>query len=283
MNDLLKKPYAKRKFIVIAPEREKFELSKVDWEGAIKEGVAAINVTNAAWLYAKLIIIPIEFGVEVTKQLVISAIPKRFRPKRKVKLKNINTITVGVAERDFSFPVGHPLIDHVYVGHPLVVGRYLPLASFHAELFEEKMQELTHLLVALGARSIQVSCNQGYQKDYEGGIRYTSASIKSGSLRGRKRKTKQSKVEFEETYSPAEDFKPGVPDNLIWYDKEYNWQALVKKRMYYSPSTLKFELEYQDNFEIEAKLEMGLEKFGFKIGGAFQDFQVTNWSYEVDF
>src|SRR5689334_518049 len=51
----------------------------------------------------------------------------------------------------------------VYARHPYRDNRFISLANFHRVLFDEKAQELTTLLIQLGASKISIQHTHGYR------------------------------------------------------------------------------------------------------------------------
>lgn len=60
-------------------------------------------------------------------------------------------------------PIGHPRIGVIYVCDPADPRRYWPAAEFHRRVFEHKFAEAARLLMALGARSMQVRSERGWR------------------------------------------------------------------------------------------------------------------------
>jgi hypothetical protein len=65
-----------------------------------------------------------------------------------------------------TFPIGHPLKNTVYAGHPAVANLYYPLSDFHKALFAQKYMEAVKLLRSLGAGEIEISSVTGWSKDW---------------------------------------------------------------------------------------------------------------------
>jgi hypothetical protein len=62
------------------------------------------------------------------------------------------------------FPVGHPRVNVVYVGHPIDPPVYLPVSDFHRFLFEHKVAEAQRLIRSLGAVTVEVVRIEGWDQ-----------------------------------------------------------------------------------------------------------------------
>lgn len=197
--------------------------------------------------------------------------------------RNVRQISAAVAERFLQFPAGHPLYSVVYAGHPLKPSVYLPLAAFHRALFEEKFNELLALLAALGAAHVTIQYVYGYHEAFEG-----SAAAKVPAqipvkldLSGTKQTTQQSGAQLTATFAhtgPAQ-----VPTNLTWLPSEATWKSIVDARLNAGLQEIDVELNYNDDFGIDSTVAVGLESFGFKLGGDFQKHERTLWKFHCTF
>lgn len=197
----------------------------------------------------------------------------------------VRPTAVGIsdAKSNLTFPPGHPNIDHVYAGHPLKENYYIPLAIFHRQLFEEKVNALMELLASLCATHVRVSASKGY--DRAGGIHlgvdtaiYGSYEVGASVNKGHKQVAL-----FEEVYRPDPNMRPSKPNHLMWYGGELSWQAMADRRINYNTKDFHITLRYEDSFGIDGNLKVGLEKFGVNLGGSFTDFEATNWEFEGEF
>ena len=73
-----------------------------------------------------------------------------------------NSITVlHINELDnLTFPIGHPMVNQLYVAHPLIQNHYIPFENYEVELIQDRVREFCSLMEGMGATSITV----GYQQ-----------------------------------------------------------------------------------------------------------------------
>ena len=84
------------------------------------------------------------------------------------------------------FPMGHPVVNHLYVGHPLIPSKYTPFENYELELIEDRVREFGVLAQSLGATSITIECinangnkeNQHVHTNVNGNVSYGLASGK---------------------------------------------------------------------------------------------------------
>jgi hypothetical protein len=71
----------------------------------------------------------------------------------------VDKATITALPVGLQFRPGHPLAQRYYRQHPLPAKQqvYLPVASYFADLFNERKQELIRLLVNLGATRLEIS------------------------------------------------------------------------------------------------------------------------------
>lgn len=66
---------------------------------------------------------------------------------------------------DINFPLGHPVANQLYVGHPLIPAKYIPFEDYQFELVEDKVREFCILAETLGATEISVECLNSISTD----------------------------------------------------------------------------------------------------------------------
>ena len=141
---------------------------------------------------------------------------------------------------NFSFPIGHPVSGQLYVGHPFVKDKYLPIDTYDLELLEDRLREFCYVVQSLGAVEVAVeSINGGSLQsvsDNDSSLSANaSAKINSGSGSVHKHSSVdafedfKNRINFHQYFTPAH--KPYLPENLVWYSNEPSWQRLFNQRM----------------------------------------------------
>lgn len=222
----------------------------------------------------------------------ITFISSHFKSFRKKELPNVD------------FPVGHPLEDQFYLLHPFLENKYIPLQNFENILFRDKVRELSFILQCLGAKSITIESVKGSSVDsiansdinfkadaeikiHSGG---GSRNIKTDSENNSK---SRNQLSTKQKFTPTK--KPYLPESLIWYNHEPEWQQIYQQRMNGNLDSYSISIKNQfsqfnkeNEFEkIKAEYENLIVKVGAeftkKISKQFQEEGFTEWKIEVDF
>lgn len=138
------------------------------------------------------------------------------------------------------FPMGHPVANQLYVGHPLIASKYIPFDSYQLELVEDKVREFCQLAQSLGATEISIEClnatssdtNRNGQRNGSLNAGYWVADISadySNNYSHHMIDELSRSISLHQTFEPHS--KPSKPDGLVWYDNEPSWQRLVSQRI----------------------------------------------------
>ena len=196
---------------------------------------------------------------------------------------SLTKIIAAQATSVLEFPPGHPLYETVYVGHPLRPTVYVPLASFHRACFDDKVNELFSLLIALGAASVTIRYEYGYR-----GTTAANTSIilpvqtpLTFGVGGRASSATGAAGLLEARFNPTGT--PQIPEECVWYPSEATWQNVARARLNGGLAEIDIELRYDDNFGIDTKVALSVTGIGFKIGGDFSKHERTLWKFHADF
>ncbi len=139
-----------------------------------------------------------------------------------------------------NFPMGHPIANQLYVGHPLIPSRYIPFENYQLELVEDKVREFCMLAQSLGATEISIECLNSSASN-ESGRNKQDISGEAGNkmLKGKGEYHQDNsrnmidelshKICIRQTFTPCN--KPLIPENMVWYEDEPSWQRLASQRM----------------------------------------------------
>lgn len=140
----------------------------------------------------------------------------------------------------YKFPVGHPYPNQLYIGHPYNKSLYVPYEESEDTFFMDKVNELCYLLECLGAESIEITSIKGKQIEEINKISNNvsgAADVKlfSGNVQTNQKNNLSSSMDSRtaRTYTIHLDpmSKPYLPDNLVWYPEQPQWQRLVERRI----------------------------------------------------
>ena len=141
---------------------------------------------------------------------------------------------------DISFPVGHPIVNQLYVGHPYLPQKYIPFENYQLELIEDKVREFCQIAQSLGATEISIesensshtNSSRNYNTSIDGGVDYKLSDIKGNYKRDGSNNLIEEisqAINLHQTFSPRK--KPHLPDDTVWYQNEPSWKRLYEQRM----------------------------------------------------
>jgi hypothetical protein len=190
-------------------------------------------------------------------------------------------VAASAARRQFSFPIGHPLGNVVYLGNPADRLRYYPAADFHRQVFEHKFAEAMRLVMALGATRMRVRWERGWHKELESGLEAPLKKIvkAGGKVKGSGRRGTE--LIFEATLTPND---PLVPDDLVWYHEEPTWRAVAEGRTHRGLDSFELHVRSNDDYGIDGDFEAKVRRLKvLKVGGQFSSHRETSWRIEGEF
>lgn len=180
---------------------------------------------------------------------------------------------------NLNFPIGHPKLNEVYIAHPYRNDYYLPLNNSAEELTLDRISEFETLLQSLGATYLEISSNNSDLNEEKSSrkekgnidVGYKIHGLKVGAERKQTRKSLldlDSKISHTQKFKPYK--KPFIPDDLVWYHSDLNWQKLAKQRLVGNLIEHKelISLSHVENFSRQEliKLDVELKAFMAKIG-----------------
>ncbi len=138
------------------------------------------------------------------------------------------------------FPMGHPVANQLYVGHPYIPSNYIPFENYELTFIEDKVREFCQIMQYLGATEINIECinttssnkDTNLQQKGSGNVDYKVASVSGEGERNRTNKFLEEisqSINLHQTFCPKS--KPMLPSDLVWYAHEPSWQRLYNQRM----------------------------------------------------
>ena len=192
---------------------------------------------------------------------------------KKAREKHFGVLFVSKTESDqLTFPIGHPRYLVQYVADPAHRATYVPMASFHRFILEQKVAEAEHLLLSLGATNIEVEHSPGSGNGTDANVDATG----TGKAKKRLRRV-SSKMHLQ----PDRD--PEIPKGLAWFEHEPLWQEVARARLEAGLESFELDIHYTDDFGVNAKLSAEVEAIGVDIGGSFNGNEHDVWRLSGSF
>lgn len=138
------------------------------------------------------------------------------------------------------FPMGHPIANQLYVGHPYIPSNYIPFENYELTFIEDKVREFCQIMQYLGATEINIECINSSSSNKDTNLQQKgSASVNyklaSASGEGERNRTDKFLEDISQSINLHQKFypksKPMLPPDLVWYAHEPSWQRLYNQRM----------------------------------------------------
>ena len=206
---------------------------------------------------------------------------------------------------EINFPVGHPIENELYIGHPFKSIVYLPLENYELDLFLDRINEFCYLLQCLGAVELSIKTIKGQATDKisseELSVNSSLNIPKYGAINTEfeNKNSNESNTEFNRKLEKIQRFsptkKPFIPTDLIWFNNEPSWQRLYQQRIngnileyHENVSTNQKKLLSETEFtKIKAEYEHSLVSAKIDVSAnsssKFTDHENTEWEISVKF
>lgn len=270
--DLSKFSYAQRQLIVVQEDNVVAELRAAQNKDISKGGFDWQSLAMAAGKSF------LAFGLGGAGVVVVK---EAYDAWARARESGLNILTISNSEAmALNLPPGHPRLGTLYVAHPTESLIYYTSASFHRFVFEHKFTEAVGLLMSLGALHIEVAHVCGWSREYSGMM---GASIPSCSAEftASAKSAQESSILFKADFDNK--ISPNLPNNLVWYPHEPTWQSIAIGRLNYGMRNFSLDINYQDDFGVNAGLKVKAEKAGLDIGGVFENHKLTTWKITGEF
>ncbi len=139
-----------------------------------------------------------------------------------------------------NLPIGHPVDNQIYIGHPYIPELYLPIETYQYAFVEDRVREFCEIAQALGATEITVealnasntSQNGTRDRRASGEASYSghqASGFYHDNIVGGSVEEKYQALNFHQEYAPNEPVH--LPEKMVWYQHESGWQRLYQQRL----------------------------------------------------
>ncbi len=216
----------------------------------------------------------------------------------------IETFRISNIPSCIKFPMGHPVANELYIGHPYNPSLYVPYIQSEEIFFLDKIHELAYLLESLGAEEITMTSIKGRNvSEYANSDRGITGDVNAGAVNTEANIRTAKSTEQTSTSNASRTLtmkfdpmkKPFLPDGLIWYGEQPQWQRLVNSRLngnlleyneFVSSATTKFVSE-SEKMGVKASANYLWNKIGGGVErnteSQFKESVETQWKVEVKF
>jgi hypothetical protein len=280
LTPLLARPYAERQRIIVVDDEAARALAS-GHAADVEPTPAARESSNFS--LAKLAAFG-TVGILTRDPVLIGVALLNSAPEGTTPTPTTSMLAVGRTEaQSLTLPPGHPRDRVVYIGHPIVPTTYYPAAAFHRFAFEDKFAEAIRLLMSLGATSIEVEHVRGWSDEFAADIAVPLPAAGKVEIGGRadKQHSKGSSLLFRATLAGSTE--PMIPEDLVWYPHEPTWRRVAEGRTRYGMREFELSVRYDDDYGIDARFKLAVQKVGLDLGGKFQEHEATTWKINGSF
>ena len=207
-----------------------------------------------------------------------------WKTRKQANSANLRFLVVTSSQAEsLSFPNGHPLPNVVYAGDPGVAGNYYPVANFHRFVFEGKVAEAIRLLRSLGATEISVEYLEGFDRGAGVDFSISSPAGEGGEVGGGVNRTNKASSGAKITMHLSPTMPARTPGDLIWFGSEPLWREVANARLESGLRAFTIDVNYTDDFGINANLKAKIISVGLELGGKFTEYKETAWKLSGTF
>lgn len=215
---------------------------------------------------------------------VASAAVDLWKARERADSEELPFLVVTNSQADsLSFPNGHPRPNVVYAGDPGVAGDYYPVSSFHRFLFEGKVAEALRLLRSLGATEIAIEYLEGFNRGAGVDLSLSAPAGAGVEVGGGVAQTSEASSSAKTTMLLSPTMPAQIPKDLIWFSQELLWQEVANARLESGLRAFTIDVNYTEDFGINANLKAKIAKVGLEAGGTFTEYQHTVWKLSGTF
>lgn len=153
---------------------------------------------------------------------------------------NIEVFRMDHLPRSIQFPTGHPVPGTIYIGNPFISQKYIPFEGYELEFFLSRVNEYCRIMQCLGATEISIRTIKGksasevkdkrVEVDLSGNAKaFSGSNSVNYQKKQSEERTSHTGIEIVQRFDPS--ISPYVPEDLIWYNDEPDWQSKVQQRL----------------------------------------------------
>lgn len=169
---------------------------------------------------------------------------------------HIQRFRISHIPKDITFSNGMPLVNELYIAHPYNAGHYIPVNNYEHSLLRDRIHEMSQLMMALGATELKTVNTDGYNfssnnqesSNSSGSVGWNKFGAALSALAATCNSSEyklehEIKVNFE--WKPKG--KPYLPENLVWYPHEKEWQQIAEMRLHGNLTKYEIKISSKQN------------------------------------
>ncbi|AFL84632.1 hypothetical protein Belba_2060 [Belliella baltica DSM 15883] len=193
-------------------------------------------------------------------------------------------IEINEARKTLGFPVGHPIDGNVYGTSEMDPNRYVPISSFHNDMYQSKLSFFIDMCSILGVKECTMTemRQNGQIIKFNIGLAQNSGPTETEIENSFKRDS-NSLLKMKGHFSFPKPKHKIEKIESKWLLTEQTWRKMQDIRIDRDISTFEIEFNVENDFGINSST---LAKFGgnkISLGGEFSEFTKTSYLYKIEF
>lgn len=193
-------------------------------------------------------------------------------------------IEINEARKTLEFPVGHPIDGNIYGTSEMEPNRYVPISSFHNDMYQSKLSFFMDMCSILGVKECTMTemRQNGETINFNIGLVQNSGTteteIESSFKRDSSRLLKmKGHFSFPKPKHKIEKIESK------WLLTEQTWRKMQDIRIDRDISTFEIEFNVENDFGINSDTLARFSGNKINLGGEFKEFTKTSYLYKIEF
>jgi len=177
------------------------------------------------------------------------------------------------------FPRGSNGDKVLFRCHPYDEIRYLPAAEYNPYIFKDKIAELALVMISAGATSFKITADAESAAE----MSLDAAGLVETTVSGTLKAARKGATRVLWTYEGSGQNSSTLPDGLLWFNHEKDWQAVWDSAVYNGAKSHSIEIFQDANHELSGNLATKFAGAGFQLGGSFRETGSSHLKVQVNF
>ena len=193
-------------------------------------------------------------------------------------------IEINEARKTLEFPVGHPIDGNVYGTSEMEPKRYVPISSFHNDMYQSKLSFFMDMCSILGVKECTMTemCQNGQTTNFNIGLAQNT-KLSESEIESTLNRQVNSLIKMKGHFSFPKPKHKIEKIESKWLLTEPTWRKMQDIRIDRDISTFEIEFNVENDFGINSNT---LAKFGgnkLNLGGEFKEFSKISYVYKIEF
>jgi hypothetical protein len=193
-------------------------------------------------------------------------------------------IEISEARKSLKFPVGHPIDGGIYCTSEMDSKRYVPISSFHSDMYNNKLSFFMDMCSILGVKECTMTemCKNGQTFKFDvGASGKDNINDNDNELKGGTEKNDLLKMEGNFSFPKPKHQIKRIDSK--WLNSEQTWDKMQDIRIERDMTSYKIEFNIDNDFGINLNTIAKFRGDKLKFGGQFKEFTISSYTYKINF